>query len=307
MQKRVCAHLFDALADGRSNDCPQSKPTRTLEMAVSLARASTFPRSSPSTSSTVVRRAPVPPELIDKIMKDLVASRASLSSCLLVCRDWARIAYPHHFRKLRYIANRCPMGSTGHKLLGTAPPRSDAHSFEDFLIFLRHVPMVRGCIQELYLGRTDTSPRSVDLDIIEAIIALLPKLQSLTLACRGIILPPIMPRNRPPAGLDRLTLDGTGCTSVTLAALLGLFTSVRRLELEDRIQQQADNSPLISSVSLHLRTHSSSSGLHTSSLFSVRILEVLGDYDSRKGDFRHAGPYQHCFWKRPGGTLVWLD
>lgn len=172
-----------------------------------------------------------PLELVDNVMKEMHNSRMSLSNCLLVCRDWARLAYPYHFENFCYS----PQGwDNSIYIHGTLSPfMLEPRDLVNFFIFLRNSPIVCGCIRQLRLnGRITQEHRYVlDLIVFGAILQMLPNLRILSLRVRLMECSSaaIGTRLKPsPVCLDQLhfTHELSSDTDQMLS-LLSLFTSIR--------------------------------------------------------------------------------
>lgn len=179
------------------------------------------------------------PELVENIAKEVRNEGISLKSFILVCREWARIAYPYHFSSLRYCA------SLSVPLYGepftTTPHRVECCSFDDLRRFLECAPMLCESVRALQLdGYNDEETAAfLDLIVLSAILELLPNLQSLRLlvpsfACHSSwttadhLLEPTQ------IHLDQLLFESPlMCTSTNMISLLSLFSSVRQVEFEE--------------------------------------------------------------------------
>lgn len=104
-----------------------------------------------------------PLDLVDSIMKERLNRRMSLSNCLLVCRDWARLAYMYHFENFCYS----PQGWDNSKYIhGTLSPlKLEPRDLVNFFVFLRTSPTVCGCIRELRLNGRITQEYRYVLDV----------------------------------------------------------------------------------------------------------------------------------------------
>lgn len=173
----------------------------------------------------------LPPELVGKIIQCLRAEQGSLGDCVLVCREWALIAYTYHFALLRYVAREADLSPP--ETHQTPLSRANAYSFADLFAFLQHAPMVCQSVHDLRL-ETTTYSNTLDLVDLDATIALLPKLRRLNLSAVWHARDHI-PRAYPPtACLEQLVLRGAvQCTPAEMAALLDLFAGVDRVVFDD--------------------------------------------------------------------------
>lgn len=188
----------------------------------------------------------LPPELLDRVMEELFDADMSLDSCVLVCREWARIAYRYQHRRLHYFAtlHEPPF----HVPFANSPCKSEAFSFEDLVRFLRYAPMVCDSVETLHLEDDYPTNSCIPLDLttLGSILTLLPRLQSLTLAvelleCRSAPMGTLL-SNSSPVHLDLLELKGSlRCTSASILSLLSLFASVSQVVFEDTELLEAED------------------------------------------------------------------
>lgn len=188
----------------------------------------------------------MPLELMERVFKIMAHTDLSLSSCILVSRSWARLAYPYRFEELVFSLTAAPQNAVwqkGHR-------RPGQRTCEDLIAFLRTTTRISALVESVFL-RADDPDLELDVRCVPKLIRLLPRLHTLEIAnCQMMCTPRRLEMTdlfspRPLKMLQIGEVAGRTRTSAhALAFVIACFEAVEFLHIEYLLPAFGDQSAL---------------------------------------------------------------
>lgn len=166
----------------------------------------------------------MPDEVLDIVFEELSRTLGEkyLKKCTLVCRQWARVAYPRRFHNISHRITRY-VGEEDYEEV----------SVHQFMLGLKSMPNVAQLVKELTLDG-GACPGFAGFDDFEGLLSCMPSLKSVYLYEFELT----FPRGTPNAAfsrqhLERLQLQTSTLDAASLHCLLSLFIDVHFLDVYD--------------------------------------------------------------------------